>query len=93
MEPAFYCSELHKIFNEMPRYTWDQISEIPFDSGIYIVFETGEKYHGMDRVVRVGTHRSPGRLRQRLTDHFVRENHDGSSIFEKHWKSNIECIP
>ena len=82
VEPAFYCSELHKIFNEMPRYTWDQISEIPFDSGIYIVFETGEKYHGMDRVVRVGTHRSPGRLSQRLTDHFVRENHDGS-IFRK----------
>lgn len=76
------CDRLHKLFCSMPRYTWDQISQIPFTNGIYIIFEMGEQYHGMERVVRVGTHRSPNRLRARLSDHFVKEDHDGS-IFRK----------
>jgi hypothetical protein len=66
----------------MPRYTWEQINLLPFNNGIYIVYETGEFYHSMDRIVRVGTHTSPNRLKRRLTDHFVRENHN-SSIFRK----------
>jgi len=66
----------------VPRYNRDSINNIGFESGIYILFESGEKYHGMDRVVRVGTHRSDGRLRRRLKDHFLRENKD-SSIFRK----------
>src|SRR5699024_5615018 len=53
-----------------------------FRNGIYIVFEQGEMYHGLPRIVRIGTHTSPNRLRQRLRDHFVRENHNGS-IFRK----------
>ncbi|NLT15667.1 MAG: hypothetical protein GXY05_15175, partial [Clostridiales bacterium] len=76
------CVRLHELLQNMPRYTWEQIGTLPFDNGIYIVYETGEFYHGMDRIVRVGTHTSQNRLRRRLTDHFVRENHDGS-IFRK----------
>ena len=73
---------LHALFHKMPRYTWEQINSLPFNNGIYIVYETGEFYHSMDRIVRVGTHTSPNRLKRRLTDHFVRENHN-SSIFRK----------
>jgi hypothetical protein len=76
------CYRLHRLFNIMPRYKWDTINGIGFDNGIYILFEAGESYFGMDRIVRVGTHRSDGRLRQRLKDHFVKENKDGS-IFRK----------
>lgn len=76
------CVRLHTLFNSLPRYTWDTISSIPFSNGIYIVFEKGETYHGMDRIVRVGTHTSDGRLINRLRDHFLKENHDGS-IFRK----------
>lgn len=76
------CLRLHELFCAMPRYTSDQISEIPFTNGIYIVFEKGEQYHNMERIVRVGTHTSPDRLKKRLTDHFAKENHDGS-IFRK----------
>ena len=76
------CDQLHRLFCAMPRYTWDQISQIPFANGIYIIFEKGERYHGMERIVRVGTHTSADRLKVRLLDHFVHENHDGS-IFRK----------
>ena len=76
------CDQLHRLFCAMTRYTWDQISQIPFANGIYIIFEKGEQYHGMERIVRVGTHTSANRLKARLLDHFVRENHDGS-IFRK----------
>lgn len=81
-EQASMCYRLHELFNAMLRFRWNTIDNIPFNSGIYIVFENGEKYHHMDRIVRVGTHRSDGRLRNRLKDHFVRENKDGS-IFRK----------
>ncbi|EHL05566.1 hypothetical protein HMPREF0322_03786 [Desulfitobacterium hafniense DP7] len=76
------CGKLHELFNSMPRFRWNTIDSISFNSGIYIVFEDGEKYHHLDRIVRVGTHRSDGRLRGRLKDHFLRENKDGS-IFRK----------
>lgn len=76
------AERLHKLFCSMPRYTGDQINDIPFLNGIYIIFEKGEQYYEMDRIVRVGTHTSPDRLKVRLLDHFVRENHDGS-IFRK----------
>ena len=36
----------------------------------------------MERIVRIGTHTSANRLKARLLDHFVHENHDGS-IFRK----------
>jgi hypothetical protein len=76
------CARLHELFNAMPRYRWDMIENIRFNSGIYIFFEDGENYQTLDRIVRIGTHRSDGRLKGRLKDHFLRENKDGS-IFRK----------
>lgn len=73
---------LHNLFDRLPTYNWRTIDDIPFQNGIYIVYEKGETYRGHDRIVRVGTHTSQGRLKQRLKDHFVRENHNGS-IFRK----------
>lgn len=44
------------------------------------MFERGEKYGYFDRIVRIGTHRSDGRLKNRLKDHFPKENKDGEYI-------------
>ena len=81
-DAASCCLRLHQRLTALPRYTWKEIDEVPFRNGIYLVFEEGETYRGMPRIVRVGTHTSPDRLRKRLRDHFVRENHNGS-IFRK----------
>ena len=71
---------IHKWMTQLPRYHWDQINSVPFQNGIYIMFETGEKLYGMDRIVRIGTHRADGRLKERLKDHFLKENKDGSIL-------------
>ena len=76
------CDELHSLFLSLPRYNWETISNIHFNNGIYIVFEKGECYKGNEKIVRVGTHTSDGRLKQRLFDHFLKDNKDGS-IFRK----------
>lgn len=76
--------ELHKLFNEQKRYffPFEQfIKEIP-QNGIYIIFENGEKYNNLDRIVRVGTHTGNNQLRSRLNQHFIRENKN-RSIFRK----------
>ena len=73
---------LHRLFERLPRYDWQGIDDIPFEDGVYVVYERGETYHGFARVVHVGAHTAPGRLKQRLADHFVREDHNGS-IFRK----------
>lgn len=76
------CWTIHQLFAEARRYRYDQISEIPFNDGIYLFFEEGETYSSFDRIVRVGTHDSAGRLKLRLKDHFFTERKDGS-IFRK----------
>jgi len=50
--------------------------------GLYVLFEEGERGHGTDRIVRIGTHRGDGRLPLRLEEHFLKENKD-RSIFRK----------
>jgi len=77
-----YCEELHKIFNKMKRYTAKTIDEIPFNNGIYIVFDENEKYGNYDRIIRVGTSTGQDQLRSRLKQHFLNENKD-RSIFRK----------
>ncbi len=50
--------ELHQLFNKQKRFSFpfeELINEIP-QNGIYIIFESGEKYKDFDRIVRVGTH-------------------------------------
>ncbi len=76
------CLELHKIFNGMKRYDANNIDEIPFNNGVYIFFEKGEKYHGMDRIVRVGTDTGQNNLRRRIKQHLLGLNKD-HSVFRK----------
>jgi len=76
--------ELHQMFNEQKRYYFPFehfINEIP-KNGIYIIFEKGEKYKTLDRIVRVGTHTGNNQLRSRLNQHFIKENKN-RSIFRK----------
>jgi len=68
--PISYCMELHRIFNRAKRYDSSNISDVPFENGIYVMFEKGKSYHNFGRIVRVGTHTSPNRLKNRLMDHF-----------------------
>jgi hypothetical protein len=76
------CERLHRLFNHLSRH------HFPFDksslprNGIYVLFEQGESAHGLDRIVRIGTHTGQNNLRQRLAEHFLTENKD-RSIFRK----------
>ncbi len=74
------CVLIHELMTGLPRYDWGNIKSIPFYNGIYIMFESGEKFCGMDRIVRIGTHRSDGRLIKRLENHFINENKDASIL-------------
>lgn len=76
------CSELHSLFNGLDRYRFPFSKEnIPLN-GIYILFESTEKAHDADRIVRVGTHTGSNQLRSRLKQHFIDQNKD-RSIFRK----------
>lgn len=76
------CYVIHKIFNGMKIHTFPfDNAQIP-ENGIYILFERGEPGHGMNRIVRIGTHTGKNQLRSRLKQHFMTENKD-RSIFRK----------
>lgn len=77
-----YCLDLHKLFNSMKRLSIKDIDEIKINNGIYIFFENGEKYHGYDRIVRVGTDTGQNNLKSRLIQHYLTKNKD-RSIFRK----------
>ena len=76
------CSIIHRVANQLNRYSfpYDEAS-IPIN-GVYLLFEEGELGHDGDRIVRVGTHNGDGNLRKRLKEHFLTENKD-RSIFRK----------
>jgi hypothetical protein len=76
------CEAVHHLFagSERFRFPFDA-NQIPLN-GIYILYEEGERAHGADRIVRVGTHTGDNQLRSRLHQHFTRENKD-RSIFRK----------
>lgn len=76
------CYELHQCLNYLPyhRFPFDD-RQIPLN-GIYALFEDGEKAHGTNRIVRVGTHTGKDQLCSRLKQHFIQENKD-RSIFRK----------
>lgn len=81
-ENVSYCERVHKLFNSMERLKFPFNEEkIPLN-GIYVLFEKGEKGHGNDRIVRVGTHTGQDQLKSRLKQHFIDENKD-RSIFRK----------
>lgn len=76
--------KLHDLFNSERRYRFPfdkDTGQIP-GNGIYILFETGEKYKDWDRIVRVGTHTGDNQLHSRLKQHFIKENKN-RSIFRK----------
>lgn len=72
---------LHRLLQQLPRYKKEDISKISFEDGVYFFFEEGEVYHGVDRIVKVGTHIADGKMRQRLRDHY-KPNQEGS-VFRK----------
>jgi len=76
------CNELHQLFSELNRFHFPfDTNEIPLN-GIYILFEKSEHAHGVDRIVRIGTHTGEDQLRSRLKQHFINEIKD-RSIFRK----------
>lgn len=76
------CEKLHDEFSRLDRFCDDyQEKQMP-NNGIYVVFESGEAAHNTDRIVRIGSHRSQGRLPGRIRDHFSPDK--DSSIFRKH---------
>lgn len=77
------CNKIHRLFNGMKRFdfSFDE-KQIP-ENGIYILFEKGEKAHGVDRIVRIGTHTGNNKLKSRLKEHFVKENKN-RSVFRTH---------
>ncbi|HRE39578.1 MAG TPA: hypothetical protein PK092_14120 [Chitinophagaceae bacterium] len=77
-------NELHKIFNELERFTYpfeNRLDEMP-DNGIYVKFEKGESHNDFERIVRIGTDTGENNLKKRLIEHFVTENKN-RSIFRK----------
>ena len=79
---SLICSNIHHLFTSIARYSFPFDDSIIPKNGIYILFEKGEAAHGVDRIVRVGTHTGDGRLVSRLKEHFLKENKD-RSIFRK----------
>lgn len=76
------CFKLHQWFNGLKRLNFPfNKRDIPFN-GVYILFEKGENAHGMDRIVRIGTHTGSNQLPSRLEQHFIKENKD-RSVFRK----------
>lgn len=76
------CDKIHKWANTLRvfKFPFDE-KEVPLN-GLYILFEKGELAHGMNRIVRIGTHTGNNQLRSRLKQHFLTENKD-RSIFRK----------
>ncbi|MBK9793172.1 MAG: hypothetical protein IPP60_08725 [Sphingobacteriales bacterium] len=76
--------ELHGLFNNLMRFTFPFDSKLHLipENGIYVKFEKGEIYNGLDRIVRVGTDTGENNLKKRLTEHFITENKN-RSIFRK----------
>jgi hypothetical protein len=76
------CNKIHVLFASLPKFGFPfDANKVP-QNGIYILFENGEFAHGVDRIVRVGTHTGNNQLRSRLEQHFLKENKD-RSIFRK----------
>lgn len=76
------CTKIHEITNSLERhgFPFDE-TRIPLN-GIYVLFQKGEKAHGQDRIVRIGTHTGDNQLCPRLKQHFLSEKKD-RSIFRK----------
>lgn len=76
------CEKIHDLTRGLERHGFPFDESKILSNGIYFLFETGEKGHHGDRIVRVGTHTGTNQLRSRLRQHFLNENKD-RSIFRK----------
>jgi hypothetical protein len=80
MSTEAICAELHDVVSALERHAFPPAVTLPAN-GVYFVFERGERAHGKDRIVRVGSHTGRGNLAARLAEH-VTHNKD-RSIFRK----------
>ena len=76
------CKYLHAKCKNLRRIKFPFHKEDVPSNGVYLLFQVGEKGHGWDRIVRVGSHTGDDQLRSRLQEHFLTENKD-RSIFRK----------
>lgn len=77
------CQMVHEKIAVLPRFSGSfEECDVP-DNGLYFVFEDGEKSHGLERIVRVGTHNGDGNLRSRIREHLYTSKKD-RSVFRKH---------
>lgn len=76
------CAAVHRKLACLSRHRFSFDARSLPPSGVYVLFENGEISHGVDRIVRIGTHTGDGQLPSRLKQHFINENKD-RSIFGK----------
>jgi hypothetical protein len=76
------CQYLHDTLSRLPRLRRKELAQVP-DNGIYVLFEKGEEGHGVERIVRIGTHTGQNNLASRIREHLYTPNKD-RSIFRKH---------
>lgn len=72
------CYALHHLVSRLRVHSIPFVLEHIPSNGIYVLYEDGEKAHGMQRIVRIGTHTGNNRLRARLSEHFLIEKKDRS---------------
>lgn len=76
-------NKLTALFNRVRRHKYPYKESEIAKNGIYIMFEKGEKYFDLDRVVRIGSHTGQSRLFDRIDEHYIGDDHR-DSIFRKH---------
>lgn len=99
--PQTLIETLYSLINSLRVYDYSyEPSELP-ENGIYFFYEEGEKCEVcgdvMDRIVRIGTHTSDNRFRDRIRNHYrgnknssVFRTHVGSAIIKKNGLPNID---
>lgn len=73
MHRKISAKEIHNLFMKLPAYKWEEVSSIPFDNGIYIMYDNDEHFDGSRRIVRIGTHglyKNNNGLKKRLKKHY-----------------------
>lgn len=67
------CEELHYMLNNLKRHAFPFDKREIQENGIYVLFENGESGHGVDRIVRVGTHTGERQLLSKDGDPFLED--------------------
>ncbi len=74
--------QIHELFSKLNKYNYTNINDVPFKNGIYAVYEDGEVFFDMDRIVYIGDHSTDDRLITRIKCHY-QPNKDGSILRKK----------